>query len=84
MPEDRKPCRCLLKDSDASMAESVQAYIDSLPEEIRTDDAERRTRLDLCMQCPQLIDGTCRLCGCYVEARSAKRTVHCPSVPPKW
>ena len=85
MAEQRKPCRCLLFEAgQADMARSVAEYVASLDESIRTPEETYRARLALCQECPELMNGTCRLCGCYVETRAAKRVQGCPMVPPRW
>ena len=66
------------------MARSVAAYVASLDESVRTPEDVYRARLALCRECPELMNGTCRLCGCYVETRAAKRVQGCPMVPPRW
>lgn len=66
------------------MAVTVADYIASLPEEQKAPDAEYALRLAVCQTCDALRDGTCSLCGCYVEARAAKRGQRCPHVPEKW
>ena len=85
MAENRKPCRCLLFEAgQTDMARSVAEYVASLDESVRTPEADYRARLALCQTCPELVNGTCRLCGCYVESRAAKRVQGCPMVPPRW
>lgn len=85
MAENRKPCRCLLFEAgQADMARSVAEYVASLDESVRTPEEDYRARLSLCQECPELMNGTCRLCGCYVETRAAKRVQGCPMVPPRW
>ncbi|MBE5786170.1 MAG: hypothetical protein E7324_01365 [Clostridiales bacterium] len=80
-------CRkCLLSemaDQQALLA-SVQELIALLPEEKRADDQTRAQRLSQCRECSHLNDGTCGLCGCFVELRTAKAWLHCPAVPPLW
>ena len=39
---------------------------------------------ELCRTCDDLHNGTCALCGCYVEARAAKKRQGCPKVPEMW
>ena len=78
------PCRCLLAESLPGMAETVRDYVAGLPEEQKAPEAVYQARLSLCRGCEALRDGTCGLCGCYVEARAAKRGLSCPHVPPKW
>ena len=85
MAENRKPCRCLLFEAgQADMARTVAEYVASLDETIRTPEDAYRARLALCQDCPELMNGTCRLCGCYVETRAAKRGQKCPMVPARW
>jgi len=80
------PCRCLLGDfpEGKELAELIADYVASLPEEFRAAPEEISRRLNVCRDCAELFDGTCRLCGCYVEARSAKAGMGCPAVPPRW
>ena len=81
----RKQCRCLLKAAgEAEMAASIAEYVALLDESIRTPEDDYRARLTLCQDCPELLSGTCRLCGCYVETRAAKKGQQCPMVPPRW
>ena len=81
----RKQCRCLLKDAgEAEMAASIAEYVARLDDTVRTPEDDYRARLTLCQDCPELLSGTCRLCGCYVETRAAKKGQQCPMVPPRW
>ena len=66
------------------MARAVAEYVASLDESVRADEAVYRERLALCQTCDQLMNGTCRLCGCYVETRAAKKGQICPMVPARW
>ena len=85
MADPRKQCRCLLKEAgEAEMAASIAEYVALLDESIRTPEDDYRARLTLCQDCPELLSGTCRLCGCYVETRAAKNGQQCPMVPPRW
>ncbi len=45
---------------------------------------EYDARLELCKECEKLIGGMCRVCGCFVEVRAAKKSVHCPGIPRRW
>ena len=81
----QKPCRCLLaKSGQEDMARLVADYLSTLPEEQKVPEDVYRARLVLCEACDALHNGTCVLCGCYVEARAAKRGLGCPLVPPRW
>ena len=72
--EPRKQCRCLLREAgEAEMAAAIAEYGAGLDEAVRTDEADYRARLAVCEDCEQLLSGTCRLCGCYVETRAAKK-----------
>lgn len=85
MADPRKQCRCLLKEAgEAEMAASIAEYVALLDESVRTPAAAYQARLALCQACPELLNGTCRLCGCYVETRAAKKAQQCPMVPPRW
>ena len=83
--EARRQCRCLLRDAgEAEMAQVIAEYVASLDESVRPAEADYRARLAICEGCDQLLSGTCRLCGCYVETRAAKKRQSCPMVPPRW
>ncbi|MBP3453851.1 MAG: hypothetical protein J6M20_09050 [Clostridia bacterium] len=82
---EQRPCRCLLMASgQEDMARLVAEYIATLPEESRVSDESYHARLALCESCEALHSGTCARCGCYVEARAAKRSLSCPATPPVW
>ena len=66
------------------MYELVREYIDSLPEDQRADEPLYQSRLAQCKDCTELRNGTCVLCGCYVEMRAAKKRMNCPMVPARW
>lgn len=84
-PAPRKQCRCLLRDAgEAEMAASIAEYVAMLDDAVRASEADYRARLAICEGCEQLLSGTCRLCGCYVETRAAKKGLSCPMVPPQW
>lgn len=83
--EPRRQCRCLLREAgEAEMAASIAEYVAMLDESVRVGEATYRARLTLCEACDQLLSGTCRLCGCYVETRAAKKGMSCPMVPARW
>lgn len=90
MPEEvtqKRICkRCLLAQVPdmAELARAIQERIDLLPEEEKAPADVMQARLSLCRTCDHLNDGTCGLCGCYVELRAAKQRLHCPCVPKKW
>ena len=85
--ETRAFCRrCLLEDmpSEAALLQSVRELIALLPEESRVPESLRTVRLAKCRACNHLNGGTCALCGCFVELRTAKARLSCPDVPSKW
>jgi len=83
--EPRRQCRCLLREAgEAEMAAVIAEYVAGLDESVRTAETDYRARLTVCEGCEQLLNGTCRLCGCYVETRAAKKGLSCPMVPPRW
>ena len=62
----------------------MAAYVAALPQAERVPETVYRARLKHCAACDRLRDGTCALCGCYVEARAAKWRQRCPATPPAW
>lgn len=85
MAENAKPCRCLLFEAgQADMARTIAEYVAGLDESVRVSETDYRARLAICQDCDQLFSGTCRLCGCYVETRAAKKGMSCPMVPARW
>lgn len=87
MEEIRRPClRCLTADlpEGAALAEIIASRIESLPPLERADEAVRQRRLSECRFCDHLRNGTCALCGCYVEIRAARIRQCCPDVPGRW
>ena len=83
----QKPCRICEDFSidGTSIRETIDAYLQSLPEESWVDAAAYDARLALCEACVHLRGGTCALCGCFVRARAAKWFMACPDAKqPKW
>lgn len=83
---NRPPCkRCLLRDmDDGSYARTIGEYVESLSPERRASEEVLQARLELCRTCDYLSNGLCGLCGCFVEARAAKKDSVCPAVPARW
>ena len=81
-------CRkCLEEDVSAeALAEYLDNYVDSLPADIRTSPDVYEERLRICSDCDRRIALTCTLCGCYIQARAAKKKLECPydRGGPKW
>ena len=77
--------RCLLSEiDDKAQAAHIYEYIASLPEEVKASAVQVKERLDMCRACDNLTNGMCRICGCYVEVRAAKKGQSCPDVYPRW
>lgn len=77
--------KCLLKDmSDGEYYRTVYEYIKNIPEEIRTEPEIYEKRLQFCQNCDNMVNGMCRLCGCFVEVRAAKKMNYCAKSRDIW
>ena len=77
--------RCLLREmANEDMYHRIQRTIDAIPPKLRCSKVEYDARLALCKECEKLIGGMCRVCGCFVEVRAAKKSEHCPGIPRRW
>ena len=66
--------RCLLREmANEDMYHRIQRTIDAIPPKLRCSKVEYDARLALCKECEKLIGGMCRVCGCFVEVRAAKK-----------
>lgn len=81
-------CRkCIEENVDVrDLVKHLDEYVDSLPEHIRTSPTEYARRLAICAGCERRAGINCTLCGCYIQARAAKRKLECPNDRggPKW
>ncbi|MCI8695844.1 MAG: hypothetical protein HFH99_03560 [Lachnospiraceae bacterium] len=57
---------------------SLREYIANLDPEIKADEALYEERLAVCKECDLLLEGMCRICGCYVELRAVVAKNICP------
>ena len=64
--------------SDRELIYSIDDYVNSLDDTVRCDDSEYARRLALCGDCAERAGINCRQCGCFIQARCAKRAVSCP------
>ena len=82
----KPPCkRCLLADLDQSAVyDDIKRLIDLIPQKDKAPEAEYQKRLSSCRRCDELIDGTCQVCGCYVELRAVSIDSHCPGKAKAW
>ena len=73
-------CRkCLEEDVSAEqLAEYLDGYVNSLPEDMRAPEDVYEKRLRICEVCEKRVALTCTLCGCYIQARAAKKKMGCP------
>jgi len=76
--------RCLLFESNPALALTVSEYVNSLSQKQRASDEIYERRLQLCKICDELLNGMCRLCGCFVEARAAKKLARCAKSEEVW
>lgn len=85
MSQKRFCKQCLLKEIDEeSYFENLYNYIDGLDEDIKTEEKEYNRRLLICKECKYLLNGMCRMCGCFVELRAAIHSNSCPNIDKKW
>lgn len=76
---------CLLRGiTDEAYEEIISNYIASMDEDMKASDSLYAQRLGWCRKCEFLRNGICRLCGCFVAARAAKKQNRCADVPAKW
>jgi len=67
-----------------ALFKNLREYIDNLDKDIKASPEEYERRLALCKECDNLIDGMCKVCGCYVELRAAISNNRCPAVHELW
>ena len=78
---NQRYCRkCLTRDmvGKEEYFHSLQEYIANLDPEIKADEALYEERLAVCKECDLLLEGMCRICGCYVELRAVVAKNICP------
>jgi len=73
------PCRrCLLHElGKDEFFRGIYEYIAGLGDDVRAPDSLYKERLEICRSCDNLIDGMCKLCGCFVEVRAVKKLSYC-------
>lgn len=84
--EDNRFCRrCLLSDMpESAVYNSIKSYIEGIDKELKADNDEYEKRLSTCRSCGKLINGMCRVCGCFVEMRAVVAVNYCPDTNRKW
>lgn len=63
---------------------NLHEYIENLDGDLKVEDREYERRLSLCKECENLLNGMCRICGCYVELRAVMKKNYCPAVEKRW
>ena len=77
--------RCLLDEVfEKDEYKNMQEHIKNIDYQIKTEEYEYKRRLGLCMECDNLINGMCKICGCFVEMRAAVNKNYCPHVEKRW
>ncbi|MDO5363377.1 MAG: DUF6171 family protein [Eubacteriales bacterium] len=85
MCEKLRICRKCLPGTDRDeYLENLAGYIERMDEEVKVSQPLYEERLSICASCQNLINGMCRLCGCFVELRAAQKVRKCPDIPAKW
>lgn len=84
--ESRMFCkRCLLRDiSKDDYFKNIFELIESLDEDIKAPEVLYNERLTVCQGCDSLINGMCKICGCFVELRAATKKNYCPDINRHW
>lgn len=78
---NQRYCRkCLTRDmiGKEEYFRSLREYIANLDPNIKADEALYEERLAACKECDLLLEGMCRICGCYVELRAVVAKNICP------
>ncbi len=78
---NQRYCRkCLTRDmiGKEEYFRSLREYIANLDPDIKADEALYEERLAACKECDLLLEGMCRICGCYVELRAVVAKNICP------
>ncbi len=78
---NQRYCRkCLTRDmlGKEEYFRSLREYIANLDPDIKADETLYEERLAVCKECDLLLDGMCRICGCYVELRAVVAKNICP------
>ncbi len=84
--DTRRICKkCLLRDmEEGEYFKNMYEYIALLDPEIKADAELYEERLAACKACGHLMNGMCRVCGCFVEMRAAVRKNYCPAAERFW
>lgn len=80
MEQERICRRCLTREmaGQEEVFASLRDYIENLDIAVKAGDGLYESRLLICKECDMLLEGMCRVCGCYVELRAAVARHACP------
>lgn len=76
--------RCLIPDFVKDKDQFLQTYIQQIEQDLKTEQQEYAQRLKMCSKCQHLLNGVCRLCGCFAAIRAAVKSNYCPDKNSKW
>jgi len=77
--------RCLLSEMNHEEYQNgLYEYIKNLGEDNRAPQELYKTRLAICKECDELINGMCKLCGAFVEYRAVKKSSYCAKDSSIW
>lgn len=77
--------KCLLREiPESEYFQTMSQYIAGLPREDKVSEEVYEERLAACRGCDELLEGMCRVCGCFVEMRAAMANRHCPGKGKAW
>ncbi len=62
----------------------MKEYISAIDDYIKSSEEEYEKRLQICKNCDSLINGICKICGCFVEIRAAVKKNYCPNNKRYW
>lgn len=85
-PQNKRICKkCLLKDMpEGEYFKNMYEYIAGIDPDLKADDTLYEKRLNTCRECDKLLNGMCRICGCFVEMRAAMKKNYCPAPEKYW
>lgn len=86
MNERLRICRKCLpgQETREEYLEKLSDYVRRMDDDLKVTQEVYEKRLAFCASCEKLMDGMCRLCGCFVELRAAQKNQKCPDIPTKW
>ena len=77
--------KCLLREmQEGEYFRNMYEYIAQLDPDVKSEEELYEKRLAACKQCGNLVNGMCRVCGCFVEMRAAVKKNSCPAAERYW